>query len=143
VAGKVLPSSATRPCPRGHWLLPMPRAFPCWCFPGQSPARLKALFNGKVFGGSSLGVSTGPAQPAAKGQLKPLSHEQGALGTCCTQGCSQPPAEMLSDGRGVLNSSAYPMGAPSTHQTAAGTVAESLCSIFQLFPSAGEAFLQV
>lgn len=91
MAGKVLPSSATQPCPHGHWhpagLLPMPWAFPCRCFPGRAWHDSRLLFNGKVFGGPSLGGSAGPVLSAAKGELKPLGRARGVLGACSTQGC--------------------------------------------------------
>lgn len=85
----------------------------------------------------------GSAQPTVNGEVKPLGHAQGVLGACSTQGCSQPPAGRLGDSSVVLTCSAHPMGAPSTHQNTAGAITESLCSFFQLSPSAGEAFPQV
>lgn len=64
----------------------------------------------------------GPALSAAKGELKPLGHAQGAWGACSTQGCSQALAERLGDGSVVLDPSAHLMGALSTQQTSAGSV---------------------
>lgn len=85
----------------------------------------------------------GTVLSTAKGDPKSLGHAWGALGACNIQGCSPPSSRRLGDSSVVLACSACSMGPPSTHQTASGAVVQSQCSISQLFPSAGVAFLRV